>query len=38
MKRTALLLSLLLMLPLAACKQNATSPDAAGSPSATPAS
>lgn len=38
MKRTALLLSLLLMLPLAACNQNATSPDAAGSPSATPAS
>jgi thiol:disulfide interchange protein DsbA len=38
MKRTALLLSLLLMLPLAACNQNATSPDAAGSAPATPAS
>ncbi len=38
MKRTALLLSLLLLLPLAACNQNASSPDAAGSaPAASPA-
>jgi protein dithiol oxidoreductase (disulfide-forming) len=34
MKRTALLLSLLLMLPLAACNRNATPPDAASPPAA----